>query len=194
MQAGFIDWANGLASGGDVQVSYDSIEHSGSPLAAMVTVNNLRLVVQPSPAAAPLAITLPAFALEIDAAAPLLLHFDLPNRINISADRGDFVLTFGSIAQTERLDLSALLHREPGPFSAMDTQAQNIDLLASSGSLMVLHADAYHAHSTFNRHGRRRAERCSPPAARWITSPSRRCSRGSPRSRSMAGSRIWAGT
>ena len=34
----------------------------------------------------------------------------------------------------------------------MDTQAQNIDLLASSGSLMVLHADAYHAHSTFNRH------------------------------------------
>ena len=153
MQAGFIDWANGLAAGGNVQVSYDSIEHSGSPLAAMVTVNNLRLVVQPDPAAAPLAIVLPAFALEIDAAAPLLLHFDLPNRINISAARGDFVLTFGSIAQTERLDLSALLHQEPGPFSSMDTQAQNIDLLASSGSLMVLHADSYRAHSTFNRHG-----------------------------------------
>jgi hypothetical protein len=151
MQAGFIDWANGLSSGGNVQVSYDSIERSGSPLAAMVTVNNLRLVVQPSPTAAPLAITLPAFALEIDAAAPLLLHFDLPNRIGISAERGDFVLAFGSIVQTEQLDLSALLRREPAPFAAMNTQAQNIDLLASSGSLMVLHADAYHARSIFNR-------------------------------------------
>ncbi len=91
LQAGFTNWANGLASGGDVQVSYDSIEHSGSPLVAMVTVNNLRVEVQPSPAAAPLVITLPAFAMEIDATAPLLLHFDLPNRINIGADRGDFV-------------------------------------------------------------------------------------------------------
>jgi Uncharacterized protein conserved in bacteria (DUF2125) len=152
LQAGFINWATGLASGGDVEVSYDSIEHSGSPLVAMLTVNNLRVAVQPSPTAAPLVITLPAFAMEIDAVAPLLLHFDLPNRINIGADRGDFVLTFGNVAQTERLDPSALLRGEPAPFSAMDTQAQNIDLLASSGSLMVLHADAYQAHSTFDRH------------------------------------------
>jgi hypothetical protein len=112
----------------------------------------LRVAVQPSPTVAPLVITLPAFAMEIDAVAPLLLHFDLPNRINLDADHGDFVLTFGNIAQTERLDPSALLQREPAPFSAMDTQAQNIDLLASSGSLMVLHADAYQAHSTFDRH------------------------------------------
>ncbi len=55
--------------------------------------------------------------MEIDAAAPLLLHFDLPNRIDINADRGDFVLTFGSVTQTEQLDLSALLRREPAPFS-----------------------------------------------------------------------------
>jgi Uncharacterized protein conserved in bacteria (DUF2125) len=151
LQAGFTDWANGLAAGGDVQVSYDSIERSGSPLVAMVTVNNLRVAVQPSPAATPLVITLPAFAMSIDAAAPLLLHFDLPDRINISADSGDFVLTFGSIAQSERLDLSALLRGEPAPFSAMDTQARNIDLLASSGSLMVLHADAYQARTDFDR-------------------------------------------
>jgi hypothetical protein len=152
LQAGFINWANGLASGGDVQVSYDSIEHSGSPLVAMLTVNNLRVVVQPSPAAAPLVIALPAFAMEIDAVAPLLLHLDLPNRINIGADRGDFVLAFGSVAQTERLDLSALLRQEPAPFSAMDTKAQNIDILASSGSLMVLHADSYQSHNIFDRH------------------------------------------
>ena len=151
LQNGFKEWANGLSAGGDVQVSYDSLEPSGSPLVAMLTVNNLRVVVQPSPAAAPLVVTLPAFAMEIDAIAPLLLHFDLPNRINIGADRGDFVLTFGSIAQTERLDLSALLRREPAPFSAMDTKAQNIDLLASSGSLMVLHADSYQTHNIFNR-------------------------------------------
>jgi Uncharacterized protein conserved in bacteria (DUF2125) len=151
LQAGFTNWANGLSSSGDVQVSYDSTERSGSPLVAMLTVNNLRVDVQPSPAAAPLVITLPAFAMEIDAAAPLLLHFDLPNRINIGADRGDFVLTFGRIAQTERLDLAALLRREPAPFSAMDMQARNIDLLASSGSLMVLHADSYQARGTFNR-------------------------------------------
>jgi hypothetical protein len=152
LQEGFTAWANGLSSSGDVQVSYDSIERSGSPLVAMLTVNNLRVAVQPSPAAAPLVITLPAFAMQIDAAAPLLLHFNLPNRINIAASHGDFVLTFGSIAQTEQLDPSALLRREPAPFSAADTQAQNINLLASSGSLMVLHADSYRAHSTFNRH------------------------------------------
>jgi hypothetical protein len=152
LQEGFTAWANGLSSSGDVQVSYGSIEHSGSPLVAMLTVNNLRVAVQPSPTATPLVITLPAFAMQIDAAAPLLLHLDLPNHINISAGHGDFVLTFGSIAQTEQLDLSALLHREPAPFSAVDTRAQNINLLASSGSLMVLHADSYQAHSTFNRH------------------------------------------
>jgi hypothetical protein len=151
LENGFTQWAKGLSSGGDVQVSYDSIEPSGSPLVAMLTVNNLRVVVQPSPAAAPLVVTLPAFAMEIDATAPLLLHFVLPNRINIGADHGDFVLTFGSIAQTERLDLSALLRREPAPFSAMDTKARNIDLLASSGSLMVLHADSYQTHNIFNR-------------------------------------------
>jgi hypothetical protein len=152
LQAGFINWANGLAANGDVQVSYDSIERGGSPLAATVTVNDLRLLVQTSPAAPPLAITLPAFAMEIDAAAPLLLHFNLPNHINLNTSRGDFALTFGSISQTEHLDLSALLRQEPAPFDAMDAQARNIDLLASSGSLLVLHADAYHSHSTFNRH------------------------------------------
>src|SRR5271168_3253371 len=106
LQAGFINWANGLAANGDVQVSYDSIERGGSPLAATVTVNDLRLLVQTSPAAPPLAITLPAFAMEIDAAAPLLLHFNLPNHINLNTSRGDFALTFGSISQTEHLDLS----------------------------------------------------------------------------------------
>ncbi len=151
LQDGFITWANELSAGGDVQVSYDSLEHSGSPLVAMLTVNNLRVEVQPSPAQAPLVITLPAFALEIDALAPRLLHFDLPNRIDINADRGDFVLTFGSITQTEQLDLTALLRREPAPFSAMDMQASNIDLLASSGSLMVLHADSFQAANNFNR-------------------------------------------
>jgi hypothetical protein len=154
LQTAFINWANTLSSGGDVQVSYDSLERSGSPLVAMLTVNNLRVAVQPSPTAAALVITLPAFAMEIDAAAPQLLHFDLPNRINIGADRGDFVLTFGSISQTQKLDLPALLRGEPAPFSGMDTQAQNIDLLASSGSLMVLHADSYRAHTTFNRAAR----------------------------------------
>lgn len=152
LQAGFTHWADGLATNGAVQVSYDSIQRGGSPLAATVTVNDLRLLVQTSPAAPPLAITLPALAMEIDAAAPLLLHFNLPHHINLNTPRGDFALTFGSVSQTEHLDLSALLRQEPAPFDAVDAEAQNIDLLASSGSLLVLHADAYRSHSTFNRH------------------------------------------
>jgi hypothetical protein len=151
MQAGIMAWADQTVSQGDVKVAYDTLTRGTSPLAARVNLTNLLITVQPDPNVAPVSIALPSVALEIDAADPLLLHTDLPNQVNISTSRGDFAITFGSISQTQKLDLHALLAPEIEPFNTGDINASNINVLASSGSLLVLHIDDYTGHAAFNR-------------------------------------------
>ena len=82
---------------------------------------------------------------------PLVLHTDLPNQVNISTSRGDFAVTFGSITQTQKLDPRALVTSESEPFNTGDINASNINVLASSGSLLVLHIDDYAGHAAYNR-------------------------------------------
>ena len=151
MQAGITAWADRMVSQGDVKVAYDSLTRGTSPLAATVNLTNLLITVQPDPNVAPISIALPSVALEIDAANPLVLHTDLPNQINISTSRGDFAITFGSISQTQKIDLHALLAPEIEPFNTGDINASNINMLASSGSLLVLHIDNYAGHAAYNR-------------------------------------------
>src|SRR5271168_5384863 len=77
MQAGITNWAEQMAANGngDVKVSYSSMTRGTSPFAATVTLANLQVTAQTSPVQAPFSVTLPSFALRIDAANPLLLHF-----------------------------------------------------------------------------------------------------------------------
>jgi hypothetical protein len=151
MQTGITAWADRMVSQGNVKVAYDTLTRGTSPLAARVNLTNLLITVQPDPNVAPVSIALPSVALEIDAADPLLLRTDLPNQVNISTSRGDFAITFGRISQTQKLDLHALLASEIEPFNTGDINASNINVLASSGSLLVLHIDNYTGHGAYDR-------------------------------------------
>lgn len=151
MQAGINAWNDRMTANGDIKVSYDSITRGASPLTASVILHNVQYVVQANPAEAPVSITLPTLALRIEADEPLVLHLDLPRQINISTPRGDGALTFGSVAVAEQLDLQALTAHEPDPFKSATMSASDINLLASSGSLLILHADSYSAQGTLDR-------------------------------------------
>jgi hypothetical protein len=153
LQAGITNWAEQMAANGngDVKVSYSSMTRGTSPFAATVTLANLQVTAQTSPVQPPFSVALPSFALRIDAANPLLLHFDLPNQVNISGERGDGVITFGNIDVAEHIDPQSLFNPNVSPLRGGDIQAGNINLLASSGSLLVLHADSYTEHDSLNQ-------------------------------------------
>jgi hypothetical protein len=152
MQAGMINWADQMAANGNgnVKVGYDSLTRGTSPLAATVTVTNLQLIVQAHPTDTPFSLTLPSFTMRIDAADPLVQHFDLPPQVNISGARGQGAITFGSVDVAETINPMSLFKKHVSPFRGTDATASNINLLASSGSLLVLHADNYTLHGTVN--------------------------------------------
>ena len=151
MQAGFANWASRMQAQGDVKISYARINRGLSPLAADVTLTNVLITVQPNPSQAPISITLPSLGMEIDAANPRELRYNLPRQVSINTPRADVAVTFGSIALTQQIDLNALAAAEIDPFKASDASASNINILASSGSLLLLHIDSYAAHASFNR-------------------------------------------
>ncbi len=116
-----------------------------------MTLNNLLVTIQPNPAAAPVSLTLPSFTLRVEAVNPLLLHLDWPSQMNVNTSRANVAITFGSISQTETIDLRAVLAHDIYPFTAFDYEASNINFLASSGSLLMLHIDGFTGHGTLNR-------------------------------------------
>lgn len=151
LQSGIESWVARVQSQGTVKITYDSITRGTSPLAASVTLNNVAATLQPTPSAAPIPVTLPSLGLRIDAANPLVMHIVLPGQINVSTPRADLAITFGSSSFAEKLDLHAALAHQPNPFTSSDAAASNINILASSGSLLILHIDSLAAHGTYNR-------------------------------------------
>ena len=151
MQTGFANWASRMQAQGDVKISYARINRGLSPLAANVTLTNVLITVQPDPRRAPISVTLPSLGMEIDAANPRELRYNLPRQVSINTPRADVAVTFGSIALTQQIDLNALAAAEIDPFNASDASASNINIMASSGSLLLLHIDSYDAHGSFNR-------------------------------------------
>jgi hypothetical protein len=149
LQKGFEAWADTQATTG-WKISYDSIQRGTSPLHAVVNITNLTLT-PPAAGGATGAITLPTFALRIDAANPLVFHSDLPNKISLQFGPDvDAVINTGSIALTENLDPAVLFNSAAYPFRGGDFAASNVDLLASQGSLLVLHIDAITSHADLN--------------------------------------------
>ena len=149
MQSGVAAWADQVAAKGG-EVSYDSLKRGTSPLSAAVVLTDLRVTLPPRDGQNAV-LTLPSLALRIGLLQPLLLHIDLPNRVNVQVNALDAVIAFGSIAQTEQLDPHELFNNQPYPFRAGDLTATQIDVLASQGSLLVLHIDNLVAHGAFNR-------------------------------------------
>jgi hypothetical protein len=149
LQSGFTDWAEKQATNG-VKISYDSIHRGTSILDAAITIDNLTLTLPPAPDGTAAAISLPAVTLRIHALDPLVFHTDLPDKIGFDSGKIDLVCNTGSIALTENLDPDKLFSSSASPFRGGDFSAGNVDILASEGSLLVLHIDAVSSHAELN--------------------------------------------
>jgi hypothetical protein len=150
MQAGITNWADGLATQG-WKISYDSITRGTSPFSAVVNLANLQLTPPPGPQGRTATVTLPTAALRIDIADPLLLHTDLPNRIGVDiGGTVDAAVSVSAISLTEQLDPKILLNHGDYPYRSGDFSASGVDILASQGSLLVLHMDRLVSHFAVN--------------------------------------------
>jgi hypothetical protein len=150
LQAGLTGLITQAEANGTVQVSYDTLTQGTSPFMAQAVLTNLRVSVQASPDAAPMLFTLPSLGWHIDAANPLVLHVDYPAEIGISSPRGQMAVTFGSIAASGHLVPQALFGSPITPVDSSVLHASNINFLASSGSILVLHVDDIATSSTTN--------------------------------------------
>jgi hypothetical protein len=150
MQSGITDWADQLATQG-WKISYDNITRGTSPLAATVTLTNLQLTPPPNPQGQTATVSLPSATLRIGIADPLLLHTDLPNRVGIDiGGTVDAAVSVSAITLTEQLDPQILLNHGAYPYRSGDFAASGIDVLASQGSLLVLHMDQLTSHFAIN--------------------------------------------
>jgi hypothetical protein len=151
LQAGFQNWADTQATSG-WKIADTGITRGNSPMQALITVSNLTLTPPPvSPSGETATITLPSFGMHIDALNPLVFHIDLPSDISVAAGPNvDFAIKTASIAITESLDPNALFNKTAYPFRGGDFSASNMDILASDGSLLVLHIDSITGHEDLN--------------------------------------------
>jgi hypothetical protein len=150
LEGGITGWASRASGQGDVQIHYDSLTRGSSPLAATVTLTNLRITVQAAGAAIPVTMILPSFAMRIDATEPMVVHYDLPTQINFNAAQGSAEVTFGTIISAMQLDPQAMFNANVYPFRGGELTAGNISLLASEGSLLVLHANTFGLHASIS--------------------------------------------
>jgi hypothetical protein len=150
LQAGFEAWAKTASAQGSV-VAYSGIQRGASPLEALVTVSNLTITFPATPSGAQPVMALPTLGLRLDAASPTNLHLDLPHKITVSAGANfDFVMNSGSISETINLNPNALFNPAMLAYHGGDFAFSNVDFLASSGSLLVLHVDSLKGHVDFN--------------------------------------------
>ena len=140
------------APDGSTNMSYDGISGGGFPFAATATLDNprLTLLLPGNGIPGPLVLGLSRVTLRIDVFNPLLLHIDMPDKITGHVPQGDGAVTFGSFNATAKLDPAALFNPNVFAVSAEDAAATDINVLASSGSLQVLHIDSLRMHQTLN--------------------------------------------
>lgn len=150
LQSGFEGWAEQQAVNG-INITYSGIERGTSPTRALVTIHNLVMTLPPAANGDSGSITLPSLALRIDAASPMLFHTDLPNNIMIQIGSNiDVAINTRVIAVDEYLNSDAMFNKAVYPFKGGDLSAANVDVLASQGSLLVLHIDGITGHSDIN--------------------------------------------
>ncbi len=153
LESALTDGFTQAAANPTVKLSYDSLVRGTSPLRALVTVTNLRLSIQPTPDDAPVTVNVPSYGLEIDLLDPLVLHVNLPAAINVSAPKGDASLTFGSTSILSHLDQNALFNSAIYPIRSTEFAFTDVAVLASSGSLQVLHIDRFGGNASLDGGG-----------------------------------------
>jgi len=150
IQNGFEAWAEQQATHG-ITVAYSSLQRGTSPTEALVTITGLTITLPQTANGVQPVVTLPTLGLRIEAASPTVFHADLPNKITFNAGGNiDLAMNSGSIALSENLNPNALFDKTVYPFSGGDFAASDVDFLASSGSLLVLHLDSLTGHADLN--------------------------------------------
>jgi hypothetical protein len=147
LQNGFQSWADTQAAAG-WKITDSGITRGTSPMHALVTISSLTLTPPADATGQTGTITLPSLGLRIDALNPLVFHTDLPNKISIAIGQTvDLAVNTSSIALSQNLDPNALFNKAVYPFHGGDFSAGNVDILASQGSLLVLHIDSITSHA-----------------------------------------------
>ena len=150
MQNGVTAWAEQLATQG-WKVSYDRLQRGTSPAAATLTLTNLVLSPPADSHGETGAVTLPVVALRIELLDPMVLHTDLPQKISVAVGQTiNAVVSFGSVALDQELDPHVLFHSGAFPYRSGSFNAAGVDILASDGSLLVLHLDSIATHYAFD--------------------------------------------
>jgi hypothetical protein len=139
------------ANNGQVQISYDGISGSSSPFIVSVKVTGVHMTFGQNLRTGPVTITAPSFGYHISVFQPSILHVDLPAQITGTSGRTDAAATFGSTDATYTLDLGAAFSGKSYPITGADWTIRDISVLASSGSLKVLHIDEFGVTETLNR-------------------------------------------
>jgi hypothetical protein len=150
LQSGVEGWAENQAAHG-ITVAYSSLQRGTNPTVAEITLTNLTITLPQQPSGAQPVVTLPTLALRMNMTSLTTLHADLPTKISVNAGGNfDLVMNSGSIGLSENLDSGALFNKDVYPFKGGDFAATDVDFLASSGSLLVLHLDSLTGHADIN--------------------------------------------
>jgi hypothetical protein len=148
LETGFNAWADGLAAQG-WKIGYASEQRGTSPAAAILSFTNLTVTTPPDPQGSSATFTLPTLALRIQALNPLVLHTDIPNKIGVDIGNNiDAAISFSSVQAAATLDQHVIFKGGDYPYRSESFSASGIDILASQGSLLVLHIDSISGHST----------------------------------------------
>ena len=131
---------------GTVQISYDALTTSDSPLVASVTLANPSWTSQPTPGGPTVSLRAASIGAHIDLLAPLLLHVDMPLSITITTPEASGALTFAVADITENLSPSLWTGNTSNPITGGDAHFDGINLLASNGSLQVAQIDSLTLH------------------------------------------------
>ncbi len=138
-----------FSDGGSLQFSYNGISRGTNPLAATATLQNPRWSVQIPGVPGPITLSLPGATLRIAVTDPLALHLDLPKQIDLTSSRATAAVTFGASDIRYQLIPQALFRPGTYPnFSQADASFSDINVLASNGSLQLLHIDDLAEHVT----------------------------------------------
>ncbi len=140
MQAGLTGWITQVQTDGNVQFSYDSIARGSSPLAATVTLINPRWTQTLSSSAGQVTLASASVTLRILPLNPLVMHIDTSPQWQISTPQTDVTINFGSLDQADEINPQALFDAKIWPpVRGYSLDASDISILASSGSLEVMH-------------------------------------------------------
>lgn len=150
LQTAMTNWLNKYQNNGQVQISYDAMTRGTSPFAATITLINPRWVQTISTDVGQVTLSTTSVALRIDALNPLVMHVDFGHNWQIITPRAQGSITFGSIDNAANIDPHALFNTKIWPINAWTFSANDISVLASAGSLEVLHIDSFTGHTTLN--------------------------------------------